>query len=190
MRNQIIINIREKPGRYGAPSRDSKFEEYIQHLLSRILQNYPTHEILLLPNHYFCFGGDDRVSMNRIKFRLNSPKIKVQNKPLSLVESMETIMQAAACIGMRYHSILFMSLLNGHCNILNYTDPSYGKISGFIQEFDRNGYWSDSRHVHVSQGEYNMCIASNLMDSKRYSPPLDELNVRFARIRNILKQLL
>ena len=43
---------------------------------------------------------------------------------------------------MRFHSVVFQCLLSGKNAILDYTDPEYGKISGFLKEIDPDNYYN------------------------------------------------
>lgn len=95
--------------------------------------NLPIH---LVPMHNFYIGGDDRIFLNKIEKLINDPQVSVIHRPLSLFETMEEYYHATMCVGMRFHSVLLQTLLNGNNFIVDYTDPNHGKIKGLINEFD------------------------------------------------------
>lgn len=104
--------------------------------------------LLLVPMHSFSVGGDDRIIQNRVKQDLNSINLDVIQKPLNLKDTYDLIIESAGCIGMRYHSILFQTFLNGNNYIIDYTNPKTGKISSFIKEIDKDSFYKD-RYMHI-----------------------------------------
>ena len=60
-------------------------------------------------------------------------RVDVQNRPLSLRDTMEVYRDARYCYGMRFHSVLLQTILNGNYYILDYTDPTKGKIVGLLE---------------------------------------------------------
>ena len=93
--------------------------------------HFPIH---LIPMHTFCIGGDDRYILNKIALQLNDDRIVVHNNPLCLQDTMNLFYHAKFCIGMRFHSIVLQSVLNGKNYILDYTDPKKGKIVGMLEQ--------------------------------------------------------
>lgn len=101
-------------------------------------------ELKLIPMHYFAIGGDDRVYMNQLKHTVERDGINVQNDPLTLEETFRIFVQSSVCVGMRYHSVVLQTILNGKNIILDYTDPVKGKIKGFLEEVDMANQYANS----------------------------------------------
>lgn len=144
--NSVIINVRRPTMEYGESTFGSI--KYWSNLLNRISDDY--ENVVLLPNHYFFIGGDDREFMNEISYTSNKVNVFVQNNPLTLLETYETISSAYACIGMRYHSILFQTILCGNNYILDYTDHK-GKIRGFLSRVDNSNFYYN-RYYNIKFG--------------------------------------
>ena len=107
-------------------------------------------EVVLLPNHIFFLGGDDRLYLSKIKMELSDcSNIYVEHKPKSLSETFEIIAVSKAAIAMRYHAILFQTILNGNNYILDYTDSKIGKIISFLSDIDHEGFYKN-RYCNVS----------------------------------------
>lgn len=88
----------------------------------------------LVPMHYFTIGGDDRIVLQRIATEVGRHNVKVVHDPLSLRQTMEMFYHARACVGMRFHSVVMQTMLNGNNYIVDYTDPSTGKIIGMMRQ--------------------------------------------------------
>jgi polysaccharide pyruvyl transferase WcaK-like protein len=84
--------------------------------------------------HYFGVGYDDRIFMNQIKNKLDNNAVFVQNNPLSLYKTLGKFAGASMCVGMRFHSVVLQTILNGSNIILDYTDPASGKIGNFVRQ--------------------------------------------------------
>lgn len=102
--------------------------------------------VFLIPMHYFDIGGDDRRILTRIEHRINSPKVKTIHKPFSLFDTMECFYHARFCVGMRFHSIVLQTILNGNNYILDYTDPVSGKISGMMKQLELSQFYINRRY--------------------------------------------
>jgi polysaccharide pyruvyl transferase WcaK-like protein len=89
---------------------------------------------LLLPMHCFGVGDDDRCFLNRLCREAANPAMAVQNDPLTLCQTMEQLRRARLCIGMRFHSVVLQTVLNGRNLVLDYTDPATGKIGSFLRQ--------------------------------------------------------
>lgn len=109
---------------------DDIFVDLVKAIKDKV--SLPIH---LVPMHNFFIGGDDRIFLNTIEKLINDPQIRVLHRPLSLFETMEEYFHAKMCVGMRFHSVLLQTLLNGNNYIVDYTDPNKGKIKGLIDEF-------------------------------------------------------
>ncbi|WIW71091.1 polysaccharide pyruvyl transferase family protein [Anaerosinus gibii] len=155
-KNTIVVNLREFPMEY---SKDKSIKDQVNkriiNFLYEIVQNNRDKSILLLPMHYFFIGNDDRYYLNYLlqTHMKNYKNIFVQNKPLSLVETMDKFIDADYAIGMRFHSIVLETILNGNNYILDYTEFKKGKISGFIDDCDKNGFYNE-RYVCL-QNEFS-----------------------------------
>ncbi len=99
--------------------------------LSRIDEESQT---ILVPMHTFFKGGDDRIILNRLAQQINDPRVVVQNIPLSLEQTMRLYQNATICVGMRFHSIVLQTILNGKNYVLDYTDSQNGKIVNMLGE--------------------------------------------------------
>ena len=147
----IAINLRKFPKGYSV-SKDKSCK--INNLLKKYIENlaikFDKMEIKLIPMHYFHIGNDDREFLNNIKFDLNLNNIHVQNKNLNLYKTMQIYQSAKLNIGMRYHSVIFQTILNGRNFILDYTEPKQGKIFGFINDIDKYGFYR-RRHTYLQK---------------------------------------
>lgn len=135
-KEQIVISVRAFPEAYKISEKinsnniNNKIIDFCA-----MVANQNECSILFVPMHYFAVGDDDRYFMNEIVLKLDRDNLYVQNQPLSLEETMHVFRNSKYCIGMRYHSVVFQTLLNG-CNlILDYTDPQGGKIGNFLNVF-------------------------------------------------------
>ena len=112
----------------------NKNEDFFIQILSELSKiGLPIH---LVPMHTYHIGGDDRALLNKLSFRLNDCDIIVHNDPLTLEEVMTLYQDATLCIGMRFHSVVLQTVLNGKNIILDYTDPEKGKIISMMKELD------------------------------------------------------
>lgn len=94
---------------------------------------------VLIPMHYFSVGNDDRLFLHTLCMsdrRLSD--VFVQNHPLSLLETIRKFYEADIAIGMRFHSVVFQTIVNGKNFVLDYTEPGKGKINGFMKDFFKN----------------------------------------------------
>lgn len=117
-------------------------------IISDILQAVP-YEILLIPMHTFYIGGDDRDFLLKIWEKVNAGKrVSVQQNPLSLEKTMEIYYDSFFCVGMRYHSIVLQTALNGNNYIIDYTDPNNGKIKGMLNTLNLYNRYK-SRYISI-----------------------------------------
>jgi polysaccharide pyruvyl transferase WcaK-like protein len=130
----IVAAVREFPDAYKISKsiQSDVMNKLIIDFLRRLCScNKP---IQLLPMHYFGVGYDDRIFMNQIKNKLGDNAVFVQNNPLSLYETLGKFTGASMCVGMRFHSVVLQTILNGNNIILDYTDPGTGKIGNFVRQ--------------------------------------------------------
>lgn len=157
--NFIAINFRDVSLDQYDGSK-SKNEAFFLKLLNDILEssNLP---IKLIPMHSFFIGGDDRSILNRLAMQLQNKRVEVINDPPSLTEVMSLYYNAAFCIGMRFHSIVLQTVLNGKNYILDYTDSKKGKIISMMQEI---GMLEDykTRYISLSEDISHFSVLSNI----------------------------
>lgn len=141
------VNLREYPkSEYGGENGIS-YPELIC-FIEELGRSYET--VYLVPMHTFFIGGDDRKILSEVAFDCNMKNVKVIQKPMNLYELYKNYSDASACVGMRYHSVVMQTILNGNNAILNYTDPKNGKIQGFINNIKGEQFYSD-RIVNVQE---------------------------------------
>lgn len=128
-----VINLREFPAIYAMNEQinntnlDDKLYKFMQTISKK------EESLVLVAMNYFAVGNDDRDILNRVNI-LSDNRFTVINKPLSLQETFDVFLKAKRCIGMRFHSVVFQTILNGNNYIMNYTDPQKGKIPGFLEQ--------------------------------------------------------
>lgn len=144
----VAINFRDiSKDQYCGNSLNN--DKIFVNIINSIRKQYclPVH---LVPMHSYFIGGDDRSQFNRIAFSLNDSNVIVHNNPPSLVEVMSLYKNAQFCVGMRFHSIVLQTVLNGRNIILDYTDPDKGKIIGMMRELDMINAYRDRYYSLVN----------------------------------------
>lgn len=143
--------------------------------------------IKLIPMHNFYIGGDDRVFLTRLENEIHLPNVHTVQQPLSLYETMNQFYQAKLCIGMRYHSIVLQTMLNGNNYIVDYTDPHNGKIIGMINQMNLHNFYTN-RYMSLHNPKDTLLI--NVTDTKRYQYNVEDilnaLNVYYTIIDKVL----
>ena len=109
---------------------------YCKKIIQELARCYSESIVRLIPMHTFAIGGDDRIVLNQLAKELQDLPIEVQNVPLSLEETMSVYNTSAACVGMRFHSILLQIVLCGNNYILDYTHPVNGKTINLLKQLD------------------------------------------------------
>lgn len=141
----IVISVREFTSEYkmnrniNVDSINRKIYENIQ-----LLKEKHGTDILLVPMHYFGIGDDDRYFMNNFCFKYKTEGINVQNKILDMESTMQLFSEARFCVGMRFHSVVFQTILNGKNMVWDYTDLNSGKIGAFISQVKGTEYYKNS----------------------------------------------
>lgn len=145
----IAVNFRDVTidGTYEARGGNVKC---LAGIVKHLLDAYPQQDIRLIPMHTFCVGGDDRIILEQVKNKVRSSKVYVQHRPLSLEETMRVYRNASICLGMRFHSVVLQSVLNGKNFILDYTDSRKGKIRGLLEQLSLASQL-EGRYIHLSQ---------------------------------------
>ena len=145
----IAVNFRDVTidGAYETQGANIK---YLAGIVTQLSDAYPQQDIRLIPMHTFYVGGDDRIILEQVKNSALSSKVRVQHRPLSLEETMGVYRNASICLGMRFHSIVLQSVLNGKNYILDYTDFRKGKIHGMLDQLNLTSRL-EGRYIHISQ---------------------------------------
>lgn len=149
-RDYIAVNLREFPLEYNKENDSKNINDELKSFIKSLSEKYEEKEIRLIPMHYFYVGGDDRVFLNRIALELQKDNIKVQNPNLTLKETIEMYQNAYFNVGMRFHSVVLQTIASGKNYVLDYTEPKKGKIFGFLNDIDENGFFKD-RYVSLQE---------------------------------------
>ncbi|CAN2038981.1 Polysaccharide pyruvyl transferase family protein [Candidatus Magnetomoraceae bacterium gMMP-15] len=157
----IAVNLRSFPGEYSKKNITDIVNQNLIEIVKYISNTFKTKLIKLIPMHYFHIGTDDREFLNYIALKLNHNNIAVQNKNLNLEETLTIYKNAYLNIGMRFHSVVLQTILNGKNFILDYTEPNKGKIFGFINEIDKQHFYQD-RYLPLQE---DLSINSTFIDS-------------------------
>lgn len=187
---RIAINLRKISQEYGDGDTGKRFDDFAVDMVSKIMEANSDCKVMLVPNHYFFVGGDDRSFLNQINYRIGNRGLRIQNRPQSLHETMATYASSACCVGMRFHSVLLMGLLNGKCRIVNYTGTKKGKIAGFLHDFDPDGFFKDRRMISLDSEEWDLSIFDNMMADECFNPDPKLLEAAFDTYRSVLADLL
>ena len=143
----IVVNFREYPQLdYGGLSAYTLSD--MRDILKELEQWQK--EIILVPMHTFGIGGDDRFFLSKVVYNQHYGNVRVVHKPMNLKELYSIYAKAIGCVGMRYHSVVMQTILNGNNLIINYTDPTTGKIRGFISDIDKRGFY-DKRMIDIQK---------------------------------------
>lgn len=149
--NRISINLRDFPGEYAVDKKaQQRINDATLDFIRDLVASHPESEILLVPMHYFHVGDDDRYFLSRLKRTIGASNIRLQNKPLNLRETLQTFATSRFNVGMRFHSVVFQTLVSGRNIVLDYTVPKTGKIAGFIEEIDAWGFYAP-RYFNLHQ---------------------------------------
>lgn len=161
-KEDIVACVRDFPMEYRI--NDEINGKEINEKVFQILRNRKVKSekrLLFLPMHYFAIGGDDRRWMNKLKYRIDDEDVAVQNTPLSLEGTLRILAESSECVGMRFHSIVLQTILNGNNIVLNYTHPDKGKIVGFLRQIGAYDFYRDSFiNLQVNEEVSHLCPAS------------------------------
>lgn len=167
--NKIAVNFRKFPS-LSFQSNINISDQFLAQLLVQLSKIYD--QVNLVPMHTFCVGGDDRYYLSELKMLAKSKNINVVHKPMNLYELLAQYASSEACIGMRYHSVVFQTLLNGNNYIFDYTEKNIGKINSFLEIIDGNGFYND-RYINMQEINSNTAnidmidaIATSLKQTK------------------------
>lgn len=143
LEDYISVNLRAFPLGYSMGLSHVKINQRLEHIIDQLSYLFEDREIRLIPMHYFEVGDDDRYFLNEIKFSLDKKNIFVQNRPLSLEETIVAFKHSRLNFGMRFHSVVLQTIVSGRNYILDYTQPKVGKIAGFLNNIDLDGFYID-----------------------------------------------
>lgn len=152
--NILALNFRSFPAmEYGASKANP--DDVINRLLSQFISF--DKKIYLVPMHTFNIGGDDRVFLYSLARKYGSDLVQLPERPLSLTETYDLFMKSDFCLGMRYHSVVLQTILNGNNYIVDYTEPHKGKISGFLTNFDLIQKYNN-RYINIREPNPNLAL--------------------------------
>lgn len=158
--NEIVINFRDYPQQaYG--NQIYLNDDMIKNYLLELSENY--NEVKLIPMHTFALGIDDRVYLSSLVLDLDSANIKVEHKPKNLDELYSCYMNAEACGGMRYHSVVMQTILNGNNIVFDYTDKTKGKIAGYLKDVDKKGFYNN-RIIHLTDKDAEQQLQKAILE--------------------------
>ena len=143
--NNIAVNFRKFP-KSCFESKIQFTDDFFSKLLIQLSELYDS--VNLVPMHTFYVGGDDRYYLSELQVESNVKNMRVIHKPMNLFELFYQYSSAAACIGMRYHSVVFQTFLNGNNFIFDYTEEVTGKINSFLEMLEKQQYIKD-RYINL-----------------------------------------
>lgn len=150
----IAINFRDIEGDSYDDSKSSNYRNIFKSIIEHEQQNGP---VKLIPMHTFVVGGDDRYYFYSLAKDIERKDLYIQCNPLSLRETMEVFSNAKYCYGMRFHSVLLQTILNGNNIILDYTNPTKGKIVGLLESLGIfNSVIGKQRYVSLISDNHNI----------------------------------
>lgn len=186
--NYLAMNLREFPVSVYKDFENNNYDEFFTTLLVDACQVYD--KVVLVPMHTFFVGGDDRSYLSKIQQLSKCNNVTVIHKPTSVYELFKIIYCAANCIGMRYHSIVFQTLLNGNNAMLDYTEPSKGKISGFIDLVAGSEHYKNLYCDLHNSKIYNNSLIKNLKNTETFMFDDDIFNKTIYEYGRRMKEVL
>lgn len=140
----------------------------------------------LIPMHNFFIGGDDRVILNRVASKVALTNVKVIQSPMSLYDTMGQYYHAKLCVGMRFHAVVLQTMLNGNNYVVDYTDPSTGKIVGMMKQMNIEDHY---RNRYYSLHTQDDMFAVDLCGENRFGYDSKVIEEFFSRYVNCLRIL-
>lgn len=172
------VNLREYPqDEYGCAETIS--EKCISEFVKKCSEF--CEKTLLVPMHTFPIGGDDRLYLSQIKYKYLGDDAKVLHNPLNLHQMYSVYSKADICLGMRYHSIVMQTILNGNNYIINYTDSQTGKTIGFLKSLENAEVYYKDRTINIRDSESDFDIFLSKMDvsKERYTYNLSDMTRKY-----------
>ena len=99
---------------------------------------------------------------------------------------MEKYYDAYFCVGMRFHSVVLQTVLNGKNYILDYTEPQKGKIYGMLDELNIVDVYA-SRYTSLLD---NPDIDNLIIECQRYEADFSLLDDYLNSYSRLLKTIL
>ena len=133
-RSFVAVNLRDvkaEANHYAQGNYTTLFADMLKTIAGQL--DLP---IKLIPMHNFNIGGDDRVFLDQVVHGCGCGNVSTVWETLSLYDTMLLYYHAKYCFGMRFHSVVLQSYLNGYNYIIDYTDPQTGKIIGMLRQLD------------------------------------------------------
>lgn len=186
--NYIAINLRQFPQEYVSTQEKHSVDDHLISFISHIASQYKDLDVNLIPMHYFHIGGDDRVFLNKVAMSVKNDNLYVQNRPLNLKDTIAVFQNSIFTVGMRFHSVVFQTLVNGRNFILDYTEPQKGKISSFISDVDTDHFYKE-RYVALQTEKIHDSFVKDVKQSFEFEPSLLKkiMNVYLERLGNLIK---
>lgn len=161
-----VMNLRDFPAEYinnGNGARYSKINEIIKRIMTNVSTKFDN--VVLVPMHYFWIGNDDREYFFKLLLKNSGfGNFIVQATPLSLEKTMELFYNASFCVGMRFHSVVLQTILNGKNIVIDYTEKGNGKINNFLKDVDKNNFY-DYRYINLQETDLTRTINWNKINS-------------------------
>lgn len=142
-----VINVRDYTYQFNQ-EMNNNIKESLHNLIDKMIDIYG--QIILLPNHTFFLGGDDRYYNAILKHEFKKNSIFTYNYPLGVEDTLKVISGADICIGMRYHAVLFQMYANGNNYIIDYTKPDIGKMSGLLSMIPNRSFYQN-RYLNLAR---------------------------------------
>ncbi|MEY8211141.1 MAG: polysaccharide pyruvyl transferase family protein [Gammaproteobacteria bacterium] len=161
-RDYIAINLRAFPAEYNKNRGGSRgIDNELKQFVASVSRQFSEQEIKLVPMHYFHVGSDDRVFLNSIALDLKLDNITVQNKNLTLKETIDVYKHAYFNIGMRFHAVVLQTIVSGKNFVLDYTEPGKGKINSFLKDIDKNEFYKN-RYLSMQEDKVSTDIINHM----------------------------
>lgn len=178
--NYAAVNFREyTPQEYGNECYYSI--DFARKIIEYIRSNY--EKVLLVPMHNFSIGGDDRKFLSQTVLNQGYDNVFVMHETMNLYELYYIYTNAEACVGMRYHSVVMQTILNGNNFIMDYTNPDTGKISGFVNSLKDKEFY-DNRIIKlqkpITKDKYN--LPDVILTGDRYKYINSDMKSKYADI--------
>lgn len=167
--NYIAINLRQFPRLYSQDKLTDQISTNLITFVDALASSDQKSLLKLIPMHYFHLGGDDRAFLTFVSKSNTNKNIQVQNTPLTLEETLAEFANARKCYGMRLHSVILQTMVNGNNYVLDYTEPKRGKVLGFIKEIDTHNFYTN-RYINLQTDQTYTKLLANNTHKFTYSP--------------------
>jgi polysaccharide pyruvyl transferase WcaK-like protein len=146
--NGIAVNLRDFPASvYGEKNRLTF--GLLKGLFAELSARFGS--VVLVPMHTFGVGGDDRRFFAELLSDGGPGDVRALHTPPNLHELYGVFSDSFGCIGMRYHSVLMQTFLNGNNVVFDYTEKGVGKIGGFLDMLGDAGGFYESRYWNIQE---------------------------------------